>query len=86
MRRLLGFCFKVCTTFSFQVFDAGGWLLGKLQIELMKQELDFFFRLGVAGKNQDSSVGGRQMTINHLHGFEFFEDRAGDPQFDSRGG
>ena len=31
------------------------------------------FRFGVAGQNQGSAVGGREMHVDHLQGGEFFQ-------------
>ena len=51
-----------------------GRLLGRqLELELLDQELECRLRLGVAGQQQFSSVGCRQMDIDHLDGGEFLQ-------------
>jgi hypothetical protein len=46
---------------------------GKLELELLDQELECRLGLGVAGQQQLSSVGSRQMDIDHLDGGEFLQ-------------
>ena len=46
------------------------------EFELVEQEREFGFRLGVAGQQQFAAVGRRDMQVNHLHGGELFDDAA----------
>ena len=41
--------------------------------EAVDDELEFGFRVGVAGEQDLAPVGGRQMNVDHLDGGEFFE-------------
>src|SRR5712671_889992 len=54
--------------------DFGLRLGGQDEFELIEQEREFGF--GVAGQQQLSAVGRRDMQINHLHGGELFDGAA----------
>ena len=49
---------------------------GQDEFELIEQEREFGFWFGVAGQQQLSAVGRRDMQINHLHGGELFDGAA----------
>ena len=48
-------------------------LLGKGEFELVEEELEVFFGLGVAGHDDLASVGGGKVDVDHLHGGELFQ-------------
>ena len=52
----------------------GGWGAGELH--LFEQELQFGFRLGIAGEAEFASVSGRQVDVDHLDGGELLERAA----------
>src|ERR1700680_1997008 len=56
--------------------DFGLRLGGQDEFELIEQEREFGFWFGVAGQQQLSAVGRRDMQINHLHGAELFDGAA----------
>ena len=56
--------------------DFGLRLGGQAEFELIEQEREFGFWFGVAGQQQLSAVGRRDMQINHLHGGELFDGAA----------
>ena len=56
--------------------DFRWWLGGKLQFQLIQQEAELGFGLGIAGEQQLAAVGGRQVHIDHLHGGELFQHAA----------
>ena len=56
--------------------DFGGWLGGQLQFQLLQQEAEFGFGLGVAGEQQLAAVGGRHVHVDHLHGGELLQHAA----------
>ena len=56
--------------------DFGLRLGGQDEFELIEQEREFGFWFGVAGQQQLSAVGRRDMQINHLHGGELFDGAA----------
>ena len=56
--------------------DFRWWLGGKLQFQLIQQEAELGFGLGIAGEQQLAAVGGRQVDIDHLHGGELFQHAA----------
>ena len=56
--------------------DPRWWLWRQIEPELLDQELEFRFGLGVAGQQQFPSVGSRQMYIDHLDGRELLESAA----------
>ncbi len=49
---------------------------GQDEFELVEQERELGFRLGVAGQQQFAAVGRRDMQVDHLHGGELFDDAA----------
>ena len=54
-----------------------GWRLGgQLQFQLLQQEAELGFGLGIAGEQQLAAVGGRQVHVDHLHGGELLEHAA----------
>jgi hypothetical protein len=71
------FTSKVFPTFFLQLFESGRRLIRQSQVDLVQQKLKFLLRLGVARQDQVASVGRRQVYVDHLHGFELFEDGAG---------
>ena len=77
MGYFLDFGSKVCPTFLFQGFQPGRRLVGQIQVQLVQEQFNVFFGLGVAGQDQVASIGGRQMDVDHLYGLELFEDGAG---------
>jgi hypothetical protein len=48
-----------------------------LELELVDQEAQLGFRLGVAGQHELAAVGGREMNVDHLDGGKFLESTAG---------
>src|SRR6202045_1745145 len=56
--------------------DFGLRLGGQDEFELIEQERELGFWFGVAGQQQLSAVGRRDMQINHLHGGELFDGAA----------
>ena len=56
--------------------DFRWWLGGKLQFQLIQQEAELGFGLGIAGEQQLAAVGGRQVNIDHLHGGELLQHAA----------
>ena len=56
--------------------DFGWWLGGQLQFQLLQQEAELGFGLGIAGEHQLAAVGGRQVHVDHLHGGELFQHTA----------
>ena len=54
----------------------GRWLRRQLELELPDQKLEFLLRLGVSRQPQLSTVGRRQMDIDHLHGGELLQNAA----------
>ena len=53
--------------------DPRWWLWRQLELELLDQEPEFRFRLGVTGHQHLSPVGCRQMNIDHLDGGKLLE-------------
>ena len=56
--------------------DFGWWLGGQLQFQLLQQEAELGFGLGIAGEHQLAAVGGRQVHVDHLHGGELLQHTA----------
>ena len=56
--------------------DPGRWLGRQLELELVDQQLQLGFRLGVAGEAEFASIGGRQVDVDHLDGGELLERAA----------
>ena len=56
--------------------DFRWWLGGKLQFQLIQQEAELGFGLGIAGEQQLAAVGCRQVNIDHLHGGELLQHAA----------
>jgi hypothetical protein len=56
--------------------DSGRWLRRQVELEPVDEELEFGFRVGVAGEQDLAPVGGRQMNVDHLDGSKFFERTA----------
>ena len=56
--------------------DFGWWLGGQLQSQLVHQEAEPGFGLGIAGEQQLAAVGGRQVHVDHLHGGELLQHAA----------
>ena len=56
--------------------DFRWWLGGKLQFQLIQQEAELGFGLGIAGEQQLAAVGGRQMDVDHLHGGKLLQHAA----------
>jgi len=54
--------------------DARGWLAGQNELEFFDKDFGFCFWLGVAGKDQASSVKGRDVDIDHLDGGQCVQD------------
>jgi hypothetical protein len=51
-----------------------GWRLGRqAEFELVDQQLQLGFGLGVSGQHDLASVGCWQMDVDHLNGGEFVE-------------
>ena len=52
-----------------------------MEFELVDQELQLGFRLGVAGEDELPTVRGREMNVDHLDGGKLFEGAArGQPR------
>ena len=67
---------KVCTTASIvekltHRAQTGRRLGRQLEFEGVKQQLKFGFGLGVARQDEQASIAGGQVHIDHLDGFEF---------------
>jgi hypothetical protein len=62
--------------------DFRWWLGGQLQFQLIQQEAELGFGLGIEGEQQLAAVGGRQVHIDHLHGGELWPRT---PAFRARG-
>jgi hypothetical protein len=61
--------------------DPGRWLGGQLELELVDEQLQLGFRLGVAGEHELASVSGREMDVDHLDGGELLKSAArGQPR------
>ena len=56
--------------------DPGRWLGRQLEFELVDQELQLGFRLGVAGEDELPTVRGREMNIDHLDGGKLLDSTA----------
>src|SRR6185312_15734938 len=56
--------------------DLGRRLRWQFELELVDEELEFGFGMGVAGEENLAPVGGRQMNIDHLDGGELFQRAA----------
>ena len=56
--------------------DFRGRLGGQLQFELVEQQAQLGFGLGVAGEQQLAAVGGRHVHVDHLHGGELLQHAA----------
>ena len=56
--------------------DSGRRLGWQAELEPVDEKLQFGLRVGVAGQQDLSPVGGRQMDIDHLDGGELFERAA----------
>ena len=56
--------------------DFGWWFGGQLQFQLLQQEAELGFGLGIAGEQQLAAVGGRQVDIDHLHSGELLQHTA----------
>jgi hypothetical protein len=57
--------------------NPGRWLGRQLELELVDQELQLGFRLGVAGQHEFAAVRGREMNVDHLDGSKFLDSTAG---------
>src|SRR3984893_4571178 len=59
---------------------AGGdfrwWLGGQLQFQLLQQETELGFGLGIAGEAQLAAVGCREVHVDHLHSGELLQHTA----------
>ena len=49
-------------------------MLGQLELELMEQKLEIFFRLGVACEDDFSTVACRKVNIEHLNGRKLLQN------------
>src|SRR5947207_3242581 len=56
--------------------DSGWRLRGQFPTQLAQEHLVVFLRLGVAGKDQFASIGGREMHVEHLDGSKLLQQRA----------
>ena len=56
--------------------DPGWWLRRQLEFELVDQELQLGFRLGVTGEHEFASVRGREMNVDHLDDGKLLESAA----------
>src|SRR5262249_53525959 len=57
--------------------DARRRLRGQGEAGLGYEQLFIGIELGVAGQNQDTAVGGREVDVEHLHACQLVEDRPG---------
>jgi len=51
-------------------------LVGQLQFQLLQQEAELGFGLGIVGEHQLAAIGGWQVRVDHLHGGELLEHTA----------
>ena len=49
---------------------------GQLELQLVEQQRELGFGLGIAGESELAAVGNRQVQIDHLHGGELLDDAA----------
>jgi len=57
--------------------DSWGRLRREREFELVEQELEFFFGVRVTGEDDFSSVGRREVDVEHLHGRKFLQRASG---------
>jgi len=50
---------------------------GKREVQALEEQLEFWFRLRVAGEQKFAPVRGRYFHIDHLHGGKFLKRTAG---------
>ncbi len=49
---------------------------GQIELQFVQQEVELWFRLGVAGEQQLAAVGGWRVDVDHLQGGELLDHAA----------
>ena len=75
--KMLEFESKVCPTFFWRAFNLRGRLVGQNEVQLTEHDLNFFLVLNVSGHDQLATIRGEPMDVDHLDGFELFQDGEG---------